>query len=107
MEAGARHDRIEEYVKEAVADFIVRESNKTSLITVTRVRLAESLKKGEVLVTVYPEEMEDDVLHFLKRRGSEIRDYVKKHVRTRVIPYLDFMIDTGEKKRQSIDELLQ
>ena len=107
MEKQARHDRIEEYIKEAVADFISRETNKTSLITVTRVRLSESLKKAEVLVTVYPEEKEEEVLHFLKRNGTEVRGYVKNHIRTRVIPHLDFDIDKGEKHRQRLDELSQ
>ena len=105
MNDTVRNGRLTEYIKEQVSEFIARESNHSSLVTVTRVRLANSLKKAEVLITVYPEEKEQEVLDFLKRRGSEIRNYVKNHIRTRTIPFLEFIVDGGAKNRQRIDEL--
>lgn len=94
-------------MKEHISEFIARESNHSSLITVTRVNLDNSLKTGKVLVSVYPETKEEEVINFLKRQRSEIRTYLKKHIRTRVIPFIDFLIDEGEKNRQHVDELLQ
>ena len=66
MNDTVRNGRLTEYIKEQVSEFIARESNHSSLVTVTRVRLANSLKKAEVLITVYPEEKEQEVLNFGK-----------------------------------------
>ena len=105
MSDDIRGERLTEYVKEYISEFISRESNHSSLITVTRVNLDNSLKNGQVLISVYPEDKEEEVLNFLKRRRSDIREYLKKNVRTRVIPFIDFLVDKGEKNRQRIDEL--
>lgn len=105
MSDDIRSERLTEYVKEHISEFIARESNHSSLITVTRVNLDKTLKSGQVLISVYPEDKEEEVLNFLKRRRSDVRQYLKKNVRTRVIPFIDFLIDKGEKNRQRIDEL--
>jgi len=102
-----RSERLAEYVKEKVSEFISRESNHSSLITVTRVDLDNSLKTGTVLISVLPEDKEEEVIHFLKRRRSDVRNYLKSNIRTRMIPFIDFIIDKGEKNRQLVDELLQ
>lgn len=107
MSDNIRAERLAEYVKEVVSDFISRESNHSSLITVTRVDLDNSLKTGKVLISVYPEDKESEVINFLKRRRSDVRDHLKKKIRTRIIPFIDFLIDEGEKNRRRVDELLQ
>tara|TARA_Y100001935_G_scaffold241461_1_gene230928 strand:+ start:528 stop:854 length:327 start_codon:yes stop_codon:yes gene_type:complete len=99
--------RLSEEIREQVSEFFNRESNKSSLITVTRVILSDSLKNASILITVYPIEKESDVMAFCKRRATDIRSYLQKHIKTHHIPFLDFQIDDGEKNRQKIDALLQ
>jgi ribosome-binding factor A len=36
-----------------------------------------------------------------------MREFLKKNMRTKIIPFVDFAIDLGEKNRQKIDELLR
>jgi hypothetical protein len=36
-----------------------------------------------------------------------LRSYLKDHVRTRVIPFVEVEIDMGEKNRQRADDLLR
>ncbi|MCI5108529.1 MAG: ribosome-binding factor A [Candidatus Pacebacteria bacterium] len=107
MKEEIRSGRLTEYVKEEVSNYIARESNHSSLITVTRVILDTPLKTGTILVTVYPEEKEEEVINFLKRNRSDIRDYLRKHIKARIIPFIDFEIDGGEKNRIRLDELSQ
>lgn len=107
MKDEVRSNRLTEYVKEAASEYIARESNNSSLITVTRVILDTPLKTGTILVTVYPEEKEGEVINFLKRNRSGIRKYIKDHIKVRVVPFIDFEIDSGEKNRQRLDELSQ
>lgn len=100
------NERYTGLVKEVVADYIERESNRTSLVTITNVSVSKDSKTLTFAVSVYPEKMEAVALAFLKRKRSECRDYVKSRVRLRRIPFVDFVIDEGEKHRRKVDELL-
>lgn len=90
-------------MRQLAADFVQRESNQLSLITITRVMLSEDRKKASVLFTVLPEEKEIDAENFLKRKGGEFREYVKEHSQMRILPFFGFEIDKGEKNRQNLD----
>jgi ribosome-binding factor A len=103
----ARDNKIQEQVKEIAAHFIERETNKTALITVTRVELFERGRKAMIYITVLPENGEESALNFLKRKRADMKDAIKKGLRIRTIPFLDVAIDTGEKARRHIDELLK
>jgi ribosome-binding factor A len=103
----SRNEKIEEQVKEIAARVIERESNKTALITVTRVELFEKGRKAMLYISVLPETGEDSAVNFLKRKRADIRDAVKQQMNIRTIPFLDVDIDIGEKARRHIDELLK
>ncbi len=103
----SRDQKIEEQVKEIAARVIERESNKTALITVTRVELFEKGRKAMLYISVLPETGEDSAVNFLKRKRADIRDAVKQQMNIRTIPFLDVAIDVGEKARRHIDELLK
>ena len=99
-------ERINKEMRKLFANFIEIESNKKSLVTVTRCQISQDRKNIDVLVTVYPTEHEEQVIRFLDRRKWDARDYMKKRIQTRVIPFVTFKIDAGEKNRQKIDQLL-
>ncbi|MGB0925344.1 MAG: ribosome-binding factor A [Minisyncoccia bacterium] len=98
---------INKEMKKLFADFIERESNKESLVTVTRCEIAADRKNIDVFFSTYPVDQEKKVLAFLNRQKWNARDYMKKRIQTRVIPFVTFKIDEGEKNRQRIDELLK
>lgn len=101
-----RKVKIEEQLREIAAHLIERESNKTSLITVTRAELFERGRKATIYITVLPVDGEDSALNFIKRKRPEIKDAIKKRMRISTIPFIDVAIDTGEKARQNIDKIL-
>jgi ribosome-binding factor A len=103
----SRNEKIEEQIKEIAARVIERESNKTALITITRVELFERGRKAMLMISVLPESGEDSAINFLKRKRKEIREEVKQRLNIRTIPFLDAAIDVGEKARRHIDELLK
>lgn len=94
-------------IKELAATFIRNEANSNPLITVTNVDLSPDMKNAIIMVSVIPEEREADALIFLKRNGTEMRNYFKRKARVRHIPHFDFMTDAGEKNRQHMDELVK
>lgn len=100
-----RKNRVEEEIRKVVAEYIERESNRDALISVTRVTLGEKMNHGIIYVSVLPEDKETAVTHFLTRNGAHIKKFLREkipHIRS---PFLEFVIDTGEKNRLRIDEI--
>ncbi len=102
-----RNEKVANYIKELTAEFLGKENNKTSLITVTSATCSPDLKRATVFITVFPQEKEKSALEFAKRKRPELREFFKKNMTIKNIPFIDIAIDLGEKHRQKIDELLR
>ena len=102
-----RNEKVANLIKELSAQFLSRESNRTSLITVIHATVSPDLKRATVFITVLPETKEVGALQFSKRKVGELREFLKKNMTTKTIPFLEIVIDKGEKNRQKIDELLR
>lgn len=102
-----RNEKIGVLVKELAATFLGRQNNRTSLITVTSCNTSPDLKRATIFITVLPENKERVALEYAKRNRPELREFLKKNMQTKVIPFIDIEIDKGEKNRQKIDELLR
>ena len=105
-----RNERLQEALREVAAEFLVREANRNTLITVTRAILSEDGKRASIMVTVLPlagqaDTAEAEALAFANRNRTELKDFFKKRVRGALPPDITFEIDMGEKNRQRLDEL--
>ncbi len=101
-----RDARISEILHDLGARFLSLNGNKSSLLTVTRVELTRDEKCATIFFTVFPEQFEKTALEFAKRKRGEFKEFVKENSKLGRIPLLDFEIDSGEKNRQRIDDLL-
>jgi ribosome-binding factor A len=101
-----RNEKVANMIKELAAQFLGRENNRTSLITITGCSASPDLRRATIYMTVLPVDKEEEALGYVKRKRSEIRGYLKKNIQIKTIPFLDIAIDRGEKNRQKIDELL-
>jgi len=102
-----RNEKMANYIKELAAEFLERENNRTSLITVTSCTASPDLKRATIFITVLPDAQEKPALEFTKRKRPELREFLKKNLSIKTIPFIDIAIDLGEKNRQKIDELLR
>ncbi len=102
-----RNEKVANHIKELAAEFLGRENNRTSLITVTSATCSPDMKRATIYVTVLPASKENAALSYLKRQRANLRDFFKKNMEVKVIPFVDIAIDQGEKNRQKIDELLR
>ena len=102
-----RTDKVANLIKERAAEFLQRENNRTSLITVIHATVSPDLKRATVFISVLPDDKEKTALLFAKRKRKELREYLKEHMATKTVPFVDIEIDRGEKNRQRIDELLR
>lgn len=100
-----RQEQVSQLIAHLAGDFLARESNRKSLMTVTRAELAQNFTSVTVFFSVLPVSEERPALDFAKRQRGAFRDYLKKHSRLHPIPTVDFELDYGEKNRQRLDEL--
>ncbi len=100
-----RTQKIEETLMHLAAEFLQRESNRISLITVTGISLTNKFTKAVILLSVLPDHKAPEALDFVRRKRSEFKEYIKEHSKLQRIPLVDFEIDFGEKNRQRIEEI--
>ena len=63
-----RKEKVENMLKKLSAQFIEREGDKTSLITVTHVDISPDFTNAKIFISVLPEAKEEDALYFCKRK---------------------------------------
>ncbi len=102
-----RHEKMREAIRIHAAEFLMRESNRQSLITVTGAALSENRKRAVIFITVLPESHETAALGLANRKARDFRSFLKERVKLGILPRVEFIIDRGEKNRQRIDELSQ
>ncbi len=98
-------ERDTEALREAAAEFLSREANRTTLITVTRATLTDDRKRGVIYITVLPDDAEEQALAFANRNRGEFGKFFESRVRGMRIPHVEFVIDHGDKNRRRLDEL--
>jgi ribosome-binding factor A len=101
-----RHDRIQEEIARAAGEWISRESNRTSLVTVTRVVLDEEGSRATIMISVLPENQEVAAHSFIKRNLGEIRSYLGETAKVGRLPTLSVEIDRGEKNRAAVEAIV-
>ncbi len=103
--ANNRPEKIKELLRESAAEFLAREANRNSLITVTQVTLSDDGARAKILFTVMPTSSEERALNFANRHRTDFILYYKKKVKGVRTPFVEFDIDHGEKIRQRLDEI--
>lgn len=96
---------MQERLREVAAEFLARESNRQSLVTVTAADIDEGGRRGRIYITVLPNDYEEQVLEFANRNRHEFGKFFESRVRGMRIPHIEFVLDRGEKMRQRLDEL--
>lgn len=100
-----RDERLATTVTELAAEYVNLESNRNSLITITRTDILNRGKHAIVYFSVLPESEEKTALNFLSRHTGKLRAFITSKKIMGFPPQIKFMIDLGEKNRQRIDEL--
>lgn len=95
---------MQETVRIVAAEFLAREANRNTLITVTRAETSSDGKRVNIFISVFPDAMEEQAVKFANRNRTELSDFFKKRVKG-LPPHVEFVIDRGEKNRQRLDEL--
>lgn len=100
-----RSEQMKERLREVAAEFLARESNRRSLVTVTAADISEDGRRGRIYLTVLPNDYEEQALEFANRNRREFGIFFESKVRGMRVPRVEFILDKGEKMRQRLDEL--
>jgi ribosome-binding factor A len=102
-----RQNKVAEQLRQMAARFFEVQSNRLSMITVTRCDVSPDLRNAKIYITVLPDSAEQSALEFAKRNRSDLRDFVKKQIRINRIPFFEVELDEKERKQRRVDELLK
>ncbi len=100
-----RRSRLLDLIRDMAAEFLQRESNRTRMITVTRVESSKAVDEMYIYISIFPTEGESAALKFAQKKAGEFRNYVSEKTKGKTLPRFVFMLDLGEKNRQRIEEL--
>ncbi|MCQ2180443.1 MAG: 30S ribosome-binding factor RbfA [Bacteroidales bacterium] len=80
-----------------------------AMLTVSEVRVSPDLSVAKVYVSVFPSEKQTEVMNTLKVEGKSLRGELGRMVakQLRIVPDLDFYLDTTLDYAEHIDELLK
>lgn len=87
-----KDDRLLSAIHTAAAEFINRESNRRSLVTVTRASFLDE-KNVQIFISVFPQKDLHAVMDFLGRQEKEFLVFLKKTVKLHFVPRMRFLPD--------------
>lgn len=86
-------EHLEAELVRLAAEYINRESNRSSLITPLSAIVDERNSKAVILVAISPKETEEYALDFLKRSRPEFRKFIEERGTIARAPFIDFELD--------------
>lgn len=101
----SKQEKIRFLLQKTASEFFARESNRSSLLTVTRVEMRDRDREAAIFFSIFPDSKEEQAFDFIRRKRSEFYEYLKEKTKLQYLPRIDFAIDEGEKNRRRIDEL--
>lgn len=80
-----------------------------SMVTVSEVRISPDLSIAKVFVSIFPSSRQEEVMKVLKENTRVLRGELGRKVASqlRIVPELDFYLDTTLDYAEHIDELLK
>lgn len=80
-----------------------------AMVTVSEVRVSADLSIAKVYVSVFPSEKQESVMEQLEEQKKTLRGELGRQVRNqlRIVPELDFYLDTSLDYADHIEELLK
>lgn len=79
----------------------------SSMVTVSEVRISPDFSVARVYVSIFPSERAETVMKILEENKSAIRGELGRQLRIRIVPELNFTLDTSLDYAEHIDELLK
>lgn len=76
------------------------------LVTILKAKVTANTAHASFVISVFPEEREQEALDILKRENHVLKEGLAQHLRLRRIPRLHFKLDRTEAHAAEIEEAL-
>ncbi len=105
----SRLDRVNELVRETLAEIVARELEMPPgiFVTVTKVDTSRDLRYTRVFVSVFPEKKFGRMLELLEKKIYLIQRMLNKKLHMRPLPRIEFAADKTEVEADKIEKLLK
>ncbi len=110
--ASTRQLRVAREIQKSLAEIIRMKGMAAwggAMLTVSEVRISPDLSSAKVFVSVFPSEKQHEVMHKLEEDNKALRGELGGVMgrQLRIVPELQFLLDTSLDYAQHIDELLK
>lgn len=105
-----RQERVNELLKEEISDIVRREIKdpRIGFITITGADVTKDLRHANVYVSVLGDDQQkSESLAILQRAAGFIRGEIGRRVHIKIVPEINFKLDTAVEHGVRIFELLQ
>lgn len=100
-----RIEQVESTLRKALAQVLQRKISDPrirGMVSITKLDVSTDMKTAKVLVSVLPDQYEKRTLAGLRAANRHIHSEVKKLVALRIVPHLEFRLDSSLKKVSEI-----
>lgn len=109
---GTRQLKVARELQRDLAEIIRRKGMAAfggAMVTVSEVRISPDLSIAKVFVSIFPSEKQGAVMQILEENKKSIRGELGREVSSqlRIVPDIDFLLDTSLDYAAHIDELLR
>lgn len=110
--AGTRQLKVARELQRDLAE-IIRSKGMAAwdgaMVTVSEVRISPDLSVAKAFVSIFPSEKQASVMHLLEENRKALRGELGRKVASqlRIVPEIEFLLDTTLDYAQHIDELLR
>ncbi len=103
-----RIKKVNEVLKREIGTIFSRETDfANTLITVTRVEASSNFIQAKIYISVFPEEEEGKVFHFLNKNIYFLQQILNKKIKMRPVPKMIFVKEIKVKEAGEIEEVLE
>jgi len=104
----SRIDRINELIRETLAEIVARELEMPPgvFVTVVKVDTSRDLRYARVFVSIFPEKKFGRMLELLEKKIYLIQGMLNKKLHMKPLPRIEFAADKTEAEADKIEKLL-
>ena len=100
--------KLNQLIKQQLGQIIARdiEFPNESMVTITRVDTTPDIKIAKIYISVIPENLRGSTLKILRKNTKSLHYNLRKQIKTKFTPNLQFQIDEQAVYATEIDKLL-
>lgn len=106
---GHRIEKINELIKQQIAEIITRELDFKPgvFVTVAKVDTSRDLRYTRIFVSIFPEKESEYVMKTLEKEAYRLQSILNKKLVMKPLPKIEFRQDITESKADEVEKILK